>query len=310
MSYSQLKTTTSIDSIVLIIKYTDAFTDIKQYVLDNGFTQLRSSKFGYATAEAEYDKFNFLVKDNDKVVFSYYSYVYKDKSTHQNIKYTKLSFHGLKTHHDPIDTIRMNTLFALFEHMLNKGHKPYITQLDIALDVPTSMQRIMIIRTQTKSVQRNKQSESDLTAGIHFVEPEGTKGRKRPHKACLYNKGLKSSLDETMTRFEISVKEDGFRQIHKDYSYYPYYSMDKFQAYLLGELLKRVSYYKVIQFETIEQCSEAIKVFDDNGMKWNPRTRKKLNPLIEGMEVTIDEETIRAFIKKLYESYNPVPASG
>jgi hypothetical protein len=188
--------------------------------------------------------------------------------------------------------------------MLDKGHKPYITQLDIALDVPANMQQIMVMRTHTKGISRNKQSESDLTAGIHFIEPEGTKGRKKPHKACLYNKGLKGLLDEEITRFEISIKEYGFRKIHKDCHFYPYYNIDLFQKYLLGEIIKRTSYYKIIQFETIEECSETVKIFDDNGMKWNPRTRKKLNPLIDGKEVIIDEDVIEIFIKRLYETYN------
>jgi hypothetical protein len=300
-------TTTSIDSIVFIIKNTDAYTDIKHFVQDNGLIQQKNYKLGYSNDS--FKQFNFLVKDNNKVVFSYYKYEYKDKSTHQNTKYTKLAFHGLKSYDNQIDTIRMNALFALFEHLLNKGHKPYIAQLDIALDIPTDMQCIMVMRTNTKGIPRNKQSESDLTAGIHYVEADLPNGRKKSNRACLYNKGLKSSLNEEMTRFEISIKEDGFRQIHKDCHFYPYYNIDLFQKYLLDEIIKRTSYYKVIQFDTIEECSDAIKVFDDNDMKWNPRTRKKLNPLIEGMEVRIDEDVILTFIKRLYKTCNPATMS-
>lgn len=317
---------TFIDSIDIIFDGYETYNEILKYVTDNN--ELYFYKNQIKNTNNLYKDIVKSLKTNT-VLFSFQRI--SNNFHKESIHYTRIGFYGLKSYVTEVDIERKKYMFDLIYHLQIKGYEYRISGIDISLDLNTNHNKVFAIRTKSGG-KKNKRSEVELEPingrnESYYIE----QGRSQTVSAILYNKSFKERNKDTsiigdMTRFEIRLGRKVFsdnnsnnKKLEQEYKIQCTYKSNqndinewRLQEELTADtkddrtlISEKIDYYEVYIFEIEEETTEAIKLYEQLGMKWNKRVQEKMIPLLEkATKVKIDITAYDEILEEI-DSYKP-----
>ena len=228
-------TKTGIDSFS-VINYSkiNLYTILETYSNTFDFTIVKYNKHKHNST--------YIYKKNNKNIFRYSTGIVQGR------EFNILSFDGLCSYDTELDELRETTLFNILEY-INYKLQLYlqwnIRQLDIFLDLNTTQNKIIVTRDKTRGLKLNKLPLR--TDGTYYLEKVGMKNGKLNKtnmklSSYLYNKTLKekqkhNNIIDDITRFEISILRNKFKNIHT-----------------IDDIMDIVDYYKIYEYNNVTEC--------------------------------------------------------
>ncbi len=267
-----------VDTLHLKIYKTYSIKVIEDFILENNLI-----KYFNKNQNNNYGKW--IVKKDDTILFSFYNQTFKDRYIEN---YVMIEIHGLKKYSET-DTIKNYFYLELLKKLNDTNQQYYLQRLDYAIDINKKAEHIFLYK-HSKGSKFNTLKDFDFTStskGNYRLEVDNKKfNSNRLNRLTMYDKKLKENLDETVTRVEISLLPNSFREIRKK-------DDNNFFTTIQNEIQK----YKIYYFEDKVKREECIEYYDGKNYSISERVISKLDKkyLVHSQKLKFDFKSLEDF---------------
>lgn len=274
-----MKTETSVDTIALQCNFDNeesckiAKAEIANRLEHNKLYSNDDTLFCYnykTVATIGKGSFSYLTKENDKV---------------NKVWYLSIKLAGLKRYQPLLDRVSRDSLLLIVSYLNTKKIIFEITQLDVALNIFTKFDNILVLCTKkhatTKYWKANEEQPFSTTRYIEKFKNSKHKASAVLH-ACLYDKTEKEKLGYRLTRFEVSFQKKFFKK----------------DGVNIGKIYKELLRYHILYLSNSKIKQEIILKYDNLDVI---RKREVKSLKLDQYRLTINIDYLHKFILEIYE---------
>ena len=146
--------------------------------------------------------------------------------------YIAIEFAGLKTYHEPLDTISNNTLLSVCAYLNSRNIFYKLTGLDICIDLQTKFENVLALCTKrSPKTSYYTANETQRYKTTHYIEKILDKNEDEVlQRAYLYDKTAKENLPYALARFELKLQQKFFNKYRNTLMYSIFKTLDKYHV--------------------------------------------------------------------------------